>query len=112
MPNPAIVPAPPGLGGPPAAPVAAPPPPPGAPEDAPAGAAPLERPVHHDMASSSGSGISELADVVMKLEDLENRFHALDQTVQELTGLVMDLQTSLATVLENNLRGRRSPPPP
>ena len=48
----------------------------------------------------------------MKLEDLENRFHALDQTVQELTGLVMDLQTSLATVLENNLRGRRSPPPP
>ena len=123
MPNPAIVPAPPGLGGPPAAPVAAaPPPPPPTPQpadDAPAGAAQmaLEGPVHHDMASmasSNGSAMSQVrhADAATQLEALEGRLQAVEDAVQELTGLVMDLQTSLATVLENNLRGRRSPPPP
>ena len=108
MPNPEIRPAPPGLGGPPMAPVAAQPPTPGAPEDAPAGA---ERPVQHDMASRDGSAMSDNADVATQLEDLENRFQALDHTVQELTGLVMDLQASVANLLENNLRRRASPPP-
>ena len=127
MPNPAIVPAPPGLGGPPAAPVAAAPPPPPPPppppqpaDDAPAGAAQLALagPVHHDMASSNGSAMSQAqrlfhADAATQLEALEGRLQAVEDAVQELTGLVMDLQTSLATVLENNLRGgRRSPPPP
>ena len=110
MANPAIVPAPPGLGGPPAAPMAAVPPPAGAPME-------VER---HDIASNNeddsandggARGVVLRPNLTAQVQAMEGRIQSLEDTVQELTALVVDLQASQANLLERNLRGERSPPP-
>ena len=118
MANPAIVLAPPGLGGPPAAPAPAVAPPAGAPGGAREGAAmEVER---HDIASNNeddsandggARGVVLRPNLTAQVQAMEGRIQSLEDTVQELTALVVDLQASQANLLERNLRGERSPPP-
>ena len=119
MANPAIVLAPPGLGGPPAAPAPAVAPPAGAPGGAREGAAmEVER---HDIASNNeddsampddgGARVVLRPNLAAQVQAMEGRIQSLEDTVQELTALVVDLQASQANLLERNLRGERSPPP-
>ena len=113
MANPAIVPAPPGLGGP--APMAAVPPPAEAPQRAPM------QVDHHDIASNNeddsampddgGARVVLRPNLAAQVQAMEGRIQSLEDTVQELTALVVDLQASQANLLERNLRGERSPPP-